>query len=99
METKGKTTDFSETIVVYDIKAVRHSQLNGYMSFYEYQRSRFFEGHSDSTFSNFYSLETTRPIEAKFYVEPPWNEGMKVNKNGLCHMTKMVAMPIYGKNL
>ena len=24
---------------------------------------------------------------------------MKINTNGLCHMTKMAAMPIYGKNL
>ena len=30
------------------------------------------QGHSDSTFSNFFFLETARPIEAKFYVEPPW---------------------------
>ena len=27
--------------------------------------------------------------EAKFHVEPPCDEGMKVNTNGLCHMTKM----------
>ena len=26
----------------------------------------FVEGHSDSTFSNFFSLETAKPIEAKF---------------------------------
>ena len=28
---EGKTMDFSETIVVYDIKIGRCSQLNGYM--------------------------------------------------------------------
>ena len=56
------------------------------------------EGHSESTFSNVFSLETDRPIEAKFYVEPPWDEGMKMKANGLCHMTKMAAMLIYGKN-
>ena len=28
-------------------------------------------------------------IEAKFYVEPPCDRGMKVNTNGLCHMTKI----------
>ena len=33
---KGKTTDFSETIVVYDIKVDRCSQLNEYMKLYEY---------------------------------------------------------------
>ena len=30
-----------------------------------------------STFSNI-SSETTGPIEAKFYVEPPWDGGTKV---------------------
>ena len=50
-------------------------------------------------FSNFFSLETARPIEAKFHVEPPRDEGMKVNTNGLYHMTKMAAMPTYGKEL
>ena len=39
---KGKTVDFSETIVVYDIKVGRCNQLNEYMNFYEYQRSRSF---------------------------------------------------------
>ena len=54
----------------------------------------FIEGHSDSTFSNFLSLETARPFEAKLYVEPPWDKGMKVSTNGLCHLNKMAAMPI-----
>ena len=39
---KGKTMDFSETIVVFDIKIDRCSQLNEYMKLYEYQRSRSF---------------------------------------------------------
>ena len=71
---KGKTMDFSETIVVCDIKVGRCSQLNEYMNFYDYQRS------------NVFSLETTSSIEAKFYVEPPWNRGRKVSTNSLCHM-------------
>ena len=29
----------------------------------------------------------------------PWNGGTKVCSNGPGHMTKMAAMPIYGKNL
>ena len=37
---KGKIMDFSDTIVVYDIKVGRCSQLNEYMKCYEYQRSR-----------------------------------------------------------
>ena len=39
---KGKTMDFSETIVVYDIKVDRCTQQNEYMKLYEYQRSRSF---------------------------------------------------------
>ena len=31
------------------------------------------QGHSYSTYSNFFSLETARLIEAKFHVEPPWD--------------------------
>ena len=52
-----------------------------------------------STFSNNFSSETTGPIEAKFYVEPPWEGGTKVYSKGSGHMTKMATMPIYGKNL
>ena len=61
------------------------------------------QGHSDSISSNFFSLETTRPIEAKFHVETLWmgrgGGGVKACSNGPCHMTKMAAMPIYGRNL
>ena len=57
------------------------------------------QGHSDSTVSNVFFLETAWPIEAKFYVKPPWNGRTKVWSNGLGHMTKIAAMPIYGKNL
>ena len=35
---KGKIMDFSETIVVYNIKVGRFNQLNGYMNCYEYQK-------------------------------------------------------------
>ena len=51
------------------------------------------------TFSNIFSSETIGPIEAKFHVEPPWDGGTKVCSNGICHMTKLATMPIYGKNL
>ena len=44
----------------------------------------------------FFSLETAKPIEAKFHMEPQWDNGMKVCSNGLCRMTKMPAMPTYG---
>ena len=52
-----------------------------------------------SIISNIFSSETAWPIKAKFYVEPPWEGGTKVCINGPGHMTKMAAMPIYGKNL
>ena len=39
---KGKTMDFSETIIVCDIKVGRCSQPNKYMKLYEYERSRSF---------------------------------------------------------
>ena len=51
------------------------------------------------TFSNFFSLEIARPIEAKFHVESPWDGGMKVVSTVPGHMTIMAAMPIYGRNL
>ena len=57
------------------------------------------QGHADSTFSNLFSLETARPTEAKIHVEPPWDEETNVCSNGPGHMTSMVAMSIYGKNL
>ena len=43
--------------------------------------------------------EITWPINAKFHLEPPWEKRKKVYINGPGHMTKMAAMPIYGKNL
>ena len=59
----------------------------------------FIQGHSDSIFSKFFTLETAMPIEAKFHVQPPWDRVIKLSTNGLCHMTKIAAMPIYCKNL
>ena len=53
----------------------------------------------DSIFLNFCSSITTRPIEAKFYVESSWDEGTKACSNCLGHMTKMATMPIYGEIL
>ena len=96
---KVKTMDFSETIVVYDIKSGRCSQINEYINLYEYQRSRSFIYLRPRSLRFNISLETAKLIEAKFYLEPPWDERMKVNTNDLCHMTKMAAMPIYGKIL
>ena len=38
-------------------------------------------------------------MKAKFCVEHPWVGGMKVCSRDLDHMTKMAAMPIYGKKV
>ena len=32
-------------------------------------------------------------------MEPHWEGGKKIHKNGPSHMTKMAAMPIYGKKI
>ena len=73
------------------------------MKLYEYQRSGSFiylgPSCSVSIFSNFFSSVTVKPIEAKFHVALSWDGGMEVTSNGLGHMTKMAAMPIYGKNV
>ena len=52
-----------------------------------------------SYLSKIFSSETTWQIKAKFYAEPPWEGGTKLCTNGPGHMTKIAAMPIYGKNL
>ena len=36
------------------------------------------QDHLDSTFSNVFFLETAWLIEAKFYMEPPWDGRTKV---------------------
>ena len=52
-----------------------------------------------SAFSNIFSSETVGVIKAKFHIEPTWDRGTKDCSNAPGHMTKMAAMPIYGKNL
>ena len=42
--------------------------------------------------------KTAGPIKAKFHVAPQWDVGTKVGLQGLGHMTKMAAKPIYDKN-
>ena len=49
--------DFSETIVVYDIKVGRFIQLNEYMNCYEYHMSRsFIDFHPRSLRFNIFKL-------------------------------------------
>ena len=44
-------------------------------------------------------LETTRLMKLIFHMKTMWDERMKFSSKGLGHMTKVAAMPIYGKNL
>ena len=73
------------------------------MKLYQYQRSRSLidlgPNHTDSVFLNFFSSITIRLIEAKFYVESSWDEGMKACSNCSGHMSKMATMSIYGEFL
>ena len=46
---------------------------------------------SDSIFLNFFSTITTRPFEAKFHMEPPWDRGTKACSNGPGHIITMAA--------
>ena len=48
--------------------------------------------------SNVFSSETTGPIKAKFHMDPQWIGVTESYLRHLGHMTKMAAMPIYGKN-
>ena len=57
------------------------------------------QGHSDSTFPNFFSLKTATAVQAKFQVEPQWDGETNVSSNGPGHMTNMATIPIYNKNL
>ena len=52
-----------------------------------------------STFSKGFFSETTEPISLKFHMQPSSKGGKKVYIFGPGHMTKMAALPVYGKNL
>ena len=51
---------------------------------------------------HFHTTSPLKPLgrlKQNFIMEPPWDGETKVCSNGAGHMTKMAAMPIYGKNL
>ena len=52
-----------------------------------------------STLSKDFFSKTTGTFLIKFHIHPPGRRGMKVWLNDSGHMTKMAAMPKYGKNL
>ena len=75
---KVKTMDFSGTIVVYDIKDGRCSQLNEYMKLYEYQR-RQGPNHSDPIFLNFFSSITADfniSSALRSAIQDQWSSGL-----------------------
>ena len=81
---KNKTMDFSETIIVYDMKYCRCSQLNEYTKLYEYQRSRSFidlgPNHSDSIFLNFFSSITADfniSSVLRLLIQDQWSYGLE----------------------
>ena len=83
--------DFSETIVVHDIRVSRClMNIKG-----QGHSLTYIQGHSDSTFSNFFCSDNARPIEAKFHTEPPWDVGNEYLFKCSSHM----SMPIYGDKL
>ena len=43
--------------------------------------------------------ETTQPIELKCHMKTAYDKLAKIDTNWSGHMTKMAAMPIYGKTL
>ena len=69
--------DFSETIVVCDIKVGRCRQLNEYTNLCKFQGSMSVTdlGPRSLRFNifEFFFLETFRLIKVNFYVEPPWD--------------------------
>ena len=71
------------------------------MNIYEYQRSRslfdFCPNSLRFILSNIFCSKSTGPTEAKFHVELSCHGRTKVCSNSHGHMTKMAAMPIYGK--
>ena len=99
---KGKTMNYSGTIVAYGIKVCRCRQLNEYMILYEYQRPRpFTDLRWRSLKFNIFKLLFLRNCWAD-WSQISWRASIgwrKVSTNGLWHMTKMAAMTIHGKNL
>ena len=50
-----------------------------------------------SIYKNIVFSQTIGPIELKFHVKTPYDKSAKIYSKYFGHMTKMAAMPIYGK--
>ena len=97
---KGKIMDFPETVVVYDIRVGRFSQLNKYMKLYEYQRSRCIHWPSSKVtqiqhFRTCFAQKPLGRLKPNFIWSLHGMCGMKICSNVPGHIT----MPIYGEKL
>ena len=52
-----------------------------------------------SIYLNIVFSQNIGPIEVKFHVKTPYDKLAKIYAKYFGHITKMAAMPIYGKNL
>ena len=52
-----------------------------------------------SIYQNIVFSQSIGPIELKFHVKTPYDKLARIYTKYFGHMTKMAAMPIYGKNL
>ena len=90
-------------IIQIGLKLAWSIQLNEFMKLGEYSRSKsFFDlGQRSLRFqsSNLFFSKTGGQFGTKVHMKAWRRIGMKINTNELGHMTKMAAMPIYGKNL
>ena len=93
---------YLETIAAIGLKVGLNIQINEFMKLSEYQsRSLFDLGQRSLRFQTtflFFS-ETIESFGTKFYMKAYGCMGMKIYTNMYGHMTKVAAMPIYGKNL
>ena len=95
---KMKIIYFSKTIAAYDLKVGRCIELNDLTQLHEYQRSKSSFDLSQSHWVFKIKYFSSQTFETKYHVKDFGITEMKIHTNGLGHMTKMVAMPIYGKN-
>ena len=99
---KVKIVDFSEFIAASDLKVSRSRHLNEFMKVSEYWRSRSFLdlGPRLCTYKNSNRIfsEATVPIWTNFFMKAFRYKEMKIWWQDAGQMTKMAAMPIYGKN-
>ena len=94
--------DFAETIAACDLKVGRYRPLIDFMKVCEYWSARSFLdlGPRSCTYKNLNQIfsETTEPFWTKFCMKDFRYKEMKIYLHDAGHMTKMAAMPIYGKN-